>query len=69
MTNAWNVTEREYKTALKMARNYIPVQDSNDLWQLCQFYRGQIFYRDDAERGLNLVRAYIKANSEGNNNV
>jgi hypothetical protein len=64
LINALSVTEREYKTALKMARDYIPLQDSQDLWQLRRYYEGQVFYRDDAERGLKLVRKYIKQGGE-----
>lgn len=57
MTNAWNVTEQEYKTALERSRDGdTPAADSADYWQLVRFYRGQIFLRDNAARALRLIR-------------
>jgi hypothetical protein len=57
MTNVWNVTEQEYKTALARSRDSDTFpDDSADYWQLCRFYRGQEFYRDAAARALNLIR-------------
>lgn len=60
MTNAWGITEAEYKLALERSRdgNTSP-QDSSDYWQLCRFYRGQVFYRDQAARGARLVRGTV----------
>lgn len=57
MPNAWNVTDAEYGKALELARdtNTSP-QDSADYWQLCRYYRGQIFHRDEAARALQLIR-------------
>jgi hypothetical protein len=57
MSNAWNITETEYRKAQEMVRNdHI---DAEDLWQLIRFYRGEVFYRDYAERGAEIVRAAL----------
>ncbi len=57
MNNVWNVTESEYRRALELSRDgKTPDQDSADFWQLCRFYRGQIFHRDQAAHALNLLR-------------
>jgi len=57
MNNAWNVTEAEYRIALEHVRDAnTPDDDSAAYWQLCRYYRGQIFHRDDAARALQLIR-------------
>jgi hypothetical protein len=57
MSNAWNVTEQEYKIALERSRDpHTSADDSADYWQLCRFYRGQIFYRDHAARAVRRIR-------------
>jgi hypothetical protein len=56
-TNAWGITEDEYKKALELSRDSkTSPDDSRDLWQLCRFYRGQVFNRDQAARAAHLVR-------------
>jgi len=57
MSNAWNVTEDEYRTALERSRseNTLPT-DSAAYWQLCRYYRGQIFHRDEAAFAVRLIR-------------
>jgi hypothetical protein len=57
MTNAWNITEAEYKRALELSRDEkTPRDDSAAYWQLCRFYRGQIFHRDEAARAARMIR-------------
>ena len=56
MSNAWNVTEAEYRKALEMLRSDTDRTCAEDLWQLIRFYRGEVFYRDYAERGVKVVR-------------
>jgi hypothetical protein len=56
MTNAWNVTENEYRKARQMFRDSTSDSDQEALCQLIRYYRGEIFYRDEAERGCRLVR-------------
>ncbi len=57
MSNAWNVTEAEYRRALELSRDAsTPEQDSADYWQLCRFYRGLVFHRDQAARAARLLR-------------
>lgn len=57
MSNAWNVTEAEYQEALKRSRDPLtPRDDSAAYWQLCRYYRGQVFHRDDAMRAGRLIR-------------
>lgn len=57
MTNAWNVTEDEYKTAQARSRDLnTSSEHSEAYWQLCRFYRGQIFYRDQAAIAVRLIR-------------
>jgi hypothetical protein len=50
---AWS----EYCEARKRAEdaNTSP-DDAEDYWQLCRFYRGQIFHREKATRALRLIR-------------
>jgi hypothetical protein len=51
------ITEAEYQRALELSRTSgVKDQDSADLWQVCRCYRGQIFDREAAERGLKLLR-------------
>jgi len=58
MTNAWNVTEDEYKIAIERSRDdKTSAEDSAAYWQLCRFYRGQIFLRDQAAHALHLIRS------------
>lgn len=58
MSNVWNVTATEYKTALQLSRETsTSPEDSGAYWQLCRFYRGQIFHRDEAARAVRLLRA------------
>lgn len=57
MSNAWNVTETEYRKALELSRDgSVPPDDSAAYWQLVRFYRGQIFYRDEAAKAVQLIR-------------
>ena len=57
MSNEWNVTEDEYLEALERSRDGATSwQDSADYWQLCRFYRGQVFFRDEVARALRLIR-------------
>lgn len=57
MPNVWNVTEKEYRMALKLTRDAsTSLRDNEAYWQLCRYYRGQIFHRDDAARGVLLIR-------------
>ncbi len=56
MSNAWNVTEAEYRKALEMLRDDSDGPLAEDLFQLVRFYRGGVFHRDYAERGLRVVR-------------
>lgn len=56
-SNAWNVTEAEYREALKRERDdRTSPNDKADYWQLVRFYRGEIFIRDAAERAAKLIR-------------
>ena len=55
--NSWNVTEAEYKRALELSRDGgTPSDDSAAYWQLCRYYRGQMFLAPDAERALKMIR-------------
>jgi hypothetical protein len=57
MTNSWNVTENEYHTALERSRDSETLPDeSAAYWQLCRYYHGQIFHRDEAAQALRLIR-------------
>lgn len=54
---AWNVTETEYRRALELSRHPdTSPEDSAAYWQLCRYYRGQIFGGDDAARALRMLR-------------
>jgi hypothetical protein len=65
MSNAWGITEKEYQKALELSRDSNTFRDdSADCWQLCRFYRGQVFNRDQAARAAHLVRAAL-AKAEG----
>ena len=56
-TNAWNITDRDDKAALRILRDKDTQQNEWDAcYQICRFYRNQVFYRDLAEYGANLVR-------------
>lgn len=55
--NAWNVTEDELLEARRRSRS----QDVNDkdqeaYFQLVSYGEGRVFYRDEAARGLQLIR-------------
>lgn len=53
MSNVWGVTEAEYKEALTRSRDgRTTAEASSEYWQLCRFYRGQVFHRDQAERAI-----------------
>jgi len=58
MSNAWNVSEQEYETALRRSHNdgAIPRHDNEAYWQLVRYYRGEIFDRDLAARAVQLLR-------------
>ena len=65
MSNAWNITEAEYKKALELSRDHdVGAADAASCWQLCRYYRGQIFIRDQAAHAARLVRTAI-AKAEG----
>lgn len=61
MSNAWNVTEAEYRVALERSRdgNTAP-EHSEAYWQLCRYYRGQIFNRDQAALAVTLIRGKVQ---------
>ena len=61
MSNAQNTVEAEYRKAQEMLCNDNDRTHAEDLWQLIRFYRGEVFYRDYAERAAKVVRAAIKA--------
>ena len=63
MYGAWKITEREYQVAQKIARE--GGAGAADAYQLVRYCRGQIFYRDDAERGCKLVRFELERNAQG----
>jgi hypothetical protein len=57
MTNAWGITESEYRIALERSRASDTSSDNAaDYWQLCRFYRGQVFERDAAARAVRMIR-------------
>jgi len=57
MTDVWNVTEAEYREALELSRDgNISPEHSAAYWQLCRYYRGQIFHRDEAALAVRLIR-------------
>jgi hypothetical protein len=59
MTDAWNwnVTEQEYEEALTRSRDGRTTPEASaEYWQLCRYYRGLIFRREDAERALGRLR-------------
>jgi hypothetical protein len=70
MTNAWNVTEAEYREALELSRdgNTSP-EHSAVYWQLCRFYRGQIFLRDQAALAVRLIRGLEEPSEPENYNT
>lgn len=51
------ITQPEYRRALELSNNEAtPVEEASAYWQLCRAYRDQIFYRDEVERALQLLR-------------
>jgi hypothetical protein len=55
--NAWNLTEAEYEEARVRENNkHYSADDRSDYFQLCRFYRGQIFHLDQAARALKHLR-------------
>ena len=60
---AWKITEREYQVAQKIALE--GGDGAADAYQLVRYCRGQIFCRDDAERGCKLARAMLAQNAAG----
>lgn len=66
MTNAWNITEAEYRKALELSRDSgTSPEHSAAYWQLCRFYRGQIFLRDQAALACRLIRDLEKSADSG----
>jgi hypothetical protein len=62
MTNAWNMTKEEYRIAVNMSA-CAGTDEAEAAWQLCRFYRGEIFYRDMAAAALRTIRAISEAKS------
>jgi hypothetical protein len=57
MSTAWNITEAEYRRALELSRDgNTPPEDSAAYWQLCRFYRNEIFLREEVARAVQLIR-------------
>lgn len=51
------ISELEYQTARELSEDAgTSPADSADLWQVCRWYRGQIFDREQAERALHKLR-------------
>lgn len=64
MSNVWNITEHEYKLALRLTQDKRASERVRDAChQLCRFYRGQVFMRNEAELGGLLVRELISHTS------
>lgn len=62
MGNVWNITEDEYREARKRSRD--PQRsdaEREDAYQLCRFYRGEIFNRDPAARAAQSIRLGAKS--------
>jgi hypothetical protein len=51
------VTDTEYRCAINLSRlSDLPEEQSNEYWQLCRYYRGQIHTRSDVEKAIKRLR-------------